>query len=307
MTVPQIKQIAGRAGRYRTSNQVTKKNETSTDKVSPGLVTTLNDEDLPIVRDALNSEAPPIKVAGLLPPGDYMENLSARLPKGAPFEYVLSRVCESATIHKRFRMCSIRDQSRIARVIESVQGLTVLERYTITAAPAAFSSSATSNTNTVLVALARCVAEQKKVSVVDIAEIDLEVLEKPVSGDRDYLGALEDLHKSLILFLWLSYRFVGVFKDRPMATYAKEMTEDKINTCLIEFSANPALRERVLAYKKNITGSGASTVDGSTVPGLDATLSASQNPVLPVDWTRGSSSVEMQDATPEHDAVSTPA
>jgi hypothetical protein len=78
-----------------------------------------------------------------------------------------------------------------------------------------------------------------------------------------------------------------------MAMHAKAMVEDKINTCLLEFSANPNLRKRILAYKKRMPTL-STAVDGDamleTSGGLDT--------ALPVDWTRGSSNGEFED--PQH-------
>ncbi len=257
-----------------------------------GLVTTLNEDDLPLVRAAMQTEAAPIKRAGMLPPGEAMEEFEQRLPKGTPFEYILRRLCGKAAMHDRFRVCSIRDQSQISRTIEPVRGLTLEQRMILTAAPATTSSP---TTQAALRALATCVAERRQVTVVDVPEVQLEVLEKPISGDRKYLENLEDLHKSLVLYLWLSYRFLGIFKDREMAVYAKEMAEERINTCLLEFSANPDLRKRVLAYKSRINLPQVGIEEQSTtdeesevdVPELEA--------VLPVDWSRGSDQVEFED------------
>jgi len=115
----------------------------------------------------------------------------------------------------------------------------------------------------------------------------------PISGDRSYLESLEDLHKSLVLFLWLSYRFISNLKDREMAFYAKGLVEDKINTCLVEFSANPDLRKRVLAYKKRMSIPAVPT-DGTALPESSSQLDlpAEHETALPVDWMRGSSAAE---------------
>ncbi|KAK5200177.1 RNA helicase [Exophiala xenobiotica] len=291
LSVPQIKQIGGRAGRYRSAHQQMSDGKSkSSSEVSVGLVTTLNEEDLPIVRQAMNAEAPPLKVAGLLPPGDFMEDLAARLPKGIPYEYILRRVADSAAMHRRFKMCSIRDQSDIARSIESVRGLSVTDRIIFVAAPW---SKGSTRVNAVAQALARCIAQKREISIIDVPEIDLEALEVPISGDRSYLESLEDLHKSLVLFLWLSYRFISNLKDREMAFYAKGLVEDKINTCLVEFSANPDLRKRVLAYKKRMSIPAVPT-DGTALPESSSQLDlpAEHETALPVDWMRGSSGAE---------------
>lgn len=103
--------------------------------------------------------------------------------------------------------------------------------------------------HSILQVFGRCVAEMKMITIADIEEVPLEVLERPLTNDRSYLVELELLHKALVLYLWLSYRFVNVFKDREMAFHAKSLCEEKINRCLLEFSANPALRKRLQKMK----------------------------------------------------------
>lgn len=281
LSVPQIKQIAGRAGRYRSAHQAMNEGKRKTEaSTSVGLVTTLNAADLHVIQEAMTEEAPPVSKAGILPPGEYLEEVSARLPKGIPFEYILKRVCSAAEMHPRFSVCNISDQSALSRVIEDVEGLTIPQRLTITAAPA---SSNADQLLVVLKALAIALGKRQEVTIVDVPEIELEVLEAPVSGDRTYLEKLENLHKSLIIFLWLSYRFGNIFKDRDMATYAKEMTEEKINICLLEFSANPLLRKRALAPKRQF-------FKGTTTEGPEGTdnlnLSELDDSAPPVDWSK---------------------
>ncbi|KIW21179.1 hypothetical protein PV08_01759 [Exophiala spinifera] len=293
LSVSQIKQIGGRAGRYRSAHQdVHNTKSKAGPEANVGLVTTLNDEDLPLVRQAMNTQEVPLKFAGLLPPGDFMEDLASRLPKGTPFEYILRRVTGSAAMHKRFKMCSIRDQSYIARHIEQVRGLSITDRIVFSAAPC---SRGSSRLEAVAHALARVIAEKREVDIMDIPEINLEVLEEPISGDRAYLEALEDLHKGLVLFLWLSYRFIANLKDRDVAFYAKSMVEDKINTCLVEFSANPELRKRVLAYKKRMKVPSTPT-DGTAMPASTSQLDVGEpEDEQPSRWVLGPSQTDFGD------------
>lgn len=90
-----------------------------------------------------------------------------------------------------------------------------------------------------------------------------------------------------------------------MAVYAKEMAEARVNTCLTEFSANPELRKRVLAYKKRMATT-ARPSDGEfvtvTAPELDV-QGAQQDSTLPVAWTRGTSDVELDESPPPQPAV----
>ena len=248
LSIPQLKQIAGRAGRYRTARDDKTGSTTSAhQEKSIGLVTSFEDGDLAYIRDALNTEAPPIRAAGILPPVNFVEEYAARLPNGVTFDYILTRLCEVASTHPRFTLCEIRDQLAIGRCIEPLRGLTIADRCQIAAAP---SNVRTPEAATVLKGLARCIAEKREVTLTDLAEIPLEVLDQPMSPDRQYLATLEELHKAIILFLWLSYRFEAFFQDRDMAVHAKELCEGKINTYLMTFSANPKLMKKLQKMRK---------------------------------------------------------
>ena len=246
LSIPQIKQIAGRAGRYRTSHDDTSKTTTSqtsaTKGTNPGYVTSVNDVDLPVIKNALSKEAPPIRQAGLLPMGDFIIDYAARLPAGIPHEYILQRVCDAASILPRFSICSTREQISISRVIQGVPGLSTHDLCILTAAPADYRSPLGKK---VIRALAAAVGVGKQTTVMDVNEIPLEVLALPMSPSPLYLEKLEGLHKSLTVFVWLAYRFTSVFMESDVAFHAKSMVEEKINTYLTNYSASRQLQKRL--------------------------------------------------------------
>ncbi|KAJ9651996.1 RNA helicase [Neophaeococcomyces mojaviensis] len=246
LTIPQIKQIAGRAGRYRSAHQ-DKTKSSSNQKSEPGLVTSLEEQDLPIIQAALKAEAPPLRKAMILPPAEYLEEYSLRLPPGIPFEYLLSRVCQTAYAHPRFAISNIRDKLKIARITDEVPDLSIEQRAQICACPL---SGRDPRLAKCLKALAKAISDRRAVTVADIPEMPLEILAENPSADRYYLQSLEALHQCLTMFLWLSYRFITFFKNQPMAVHAKELTEQRINWTLRAFSANPKLRQRMMTKRK---------------------------------------------------------
>jgi len=246
LTIPQIKQIAGRAGRYRSAHQDKTKSPTS-QKNEPGFVTSLEEQDLPIIQAALKAEAPPLRKAMILPPAEYLEEYSLRLPPGIPFEYLLSRVCQTAYAHPRFAISNIRDKLKIARITDEVPNLSIEQHAQICACPLAGRDGRLTKC---LKALAKIISDRRAVNVADIPELPLEILAMTPSADRAYLQSLEALHQCLTMFLWLSYRFITFFKDQPMAIHAKELTEKRINWTLKAFSANPKLRQRMMNWRK---------------------------------------------------------
>jgi ATP-dependent RNA helicase SUPV3L1/SUV3 len=304
LAVPDIKQIAGRAGRYRSAYQANKaaeeavvqtlaeeakgelepvketitelapealasnepmppnaKTESTSDSALPiseqsaqpvdstlGLVTTLEEFDFPVIANAMKSEPEPIRSAGIFPPDSVVEQFASYFPPGTPFSYILMRLHELSQMHPRFHLCGVRDQLWIADMIEPIQGLTTTDRNILCACPA---SKSDKDLNSRLIpAFARCVEQQSGGALFDIEEMPLEVLELTLSPSKDYLRKLEQLHKAVVSYLWLSYRFAGIFSTRPLAFHVKGLVEEKIETVLHQYSFTENQRRKVKAARE---------------------------------------------------------
>lgn len=276
LSVADIKQIAGRAGRYRTAAQATETETSDESKTEEGkepaktdvpdnnngIVTTLEKFDFPVVKAALVSEPEPIRTAGIYPPATVLERFSSYFPPGTPFSYILTRLHELSLMHKRFHLCGLKDQVWVADLIEPVQGLTVGDRNVICSAPA--SQTDADLWRELMPAYARIIAEQSGGSLIDIPQLPLEVLEAEPSPSREYLRELERLHKGIVTYLWLSYRFAGLFNTRALAFHVKTMVEEKIEEVLSQFSFTEAQRRKIAAKReKNILA-------GISSPALDS-------------------------------------
>lgn len=273
LAIADIKQIAGRAGRYRTAAQANdaatseqdvsaakgeiaaqealeQENRNRIDPEEPenlGIVTTLERFDFPIVRAAMGADPEPIRTAGLYPPGPILERFATYFPPGTPFSYILTRLHELSQMHTRFHLCGLKDQVWIADMIEPVPGLTISDRNIICSTPA--SRSDHELWAKLMPAYARCIATQSGGELHTIKELPLETLEMDVSASREYLRDLERLHKGVVGYLWLSYRFAGIFATRGLAFHVKELVEAKIEEVLSKFSFTEA-RRRQLAAKR---------------------------------------------------------
>jgi ATP-dependent RNA helicase SUPV3L1/SUV3 len=300
LVTPDIKQIAGRAGRFKSAYQANKaseeaaaqalseakaesepENETITEIPAPaptpveeasqnvepslqtpaikeepakaedstlGLVTTLEDFDFPVIAKAMKEEPEPIRTAGIFPPATVVERFASYFPPSTPFSYILMRLHELSQMHSRFHLCGLRDQLWIADLIEPIQGLTVTDRNILCACPA--SKSDRDLIVRLMPALARCIEQQGGGALCDIEEMPLEVLELEMSPSRDYLRKLEQLHKAIVAYLWLSYRFAGIFSTRPLAFHVKGLVEEKIEHVLHQFSFTESQRRKVKAARE---------------------------------------------------------
>lgn len=234
------------SGSNKQSSTETSKTDSGTSTV--GLVTTLENFDFPVIQRAMKGEPEPIRTAGIFPPAPIVERFATYFPPGTPFSYILMRLHELSQMHSRFHLCGLKDQLWIADLIEPVQGLTTTDRNIMCACPASKSDS--DLFKILLPALARCIEQQNGGSLLDIAEMPLETLELEISASRDYLRQLERLHKGLVAYLWLSYRFAGIFTSRPLAFYVKGLVEEKIETVLSQFSFTESQRRKITAARE---------------------------------------------------------
>ena len=246
-----LKQIAGRAGRYRTAAEAESSEDQTSSSTTPieppvpssaGAVTTLHKEHLPILRRAMAANLDPIMTAGILPPTSVLNKFATYFPPTTNFSYILLRLHELSLQHPRYHLCDLGEQTAIADIIHSVPNLTTHDRIIFCAAPANVQDPAS---RSIVEAFARCVGEHSSGALLDIPEIPLDVLNEPMKVDRTYMLRLESLHHALILYLWLSYRFAGVFIDQAMAFYVKGLVEEKIDRALTEYSASPAIMEKI--------------------------------------------------------------
>jgi ATP-dependent RNA helicase SUPV3L1/SUV3 len=274
LTTAEVKQIGGRAGRFRTSHQAitapqdqvkaqddeqisdnsnldighppqtsgvrgTNDSGNSSIESSPapsnpqGLVTTFDDFDYPAVKKKMHSDPDPLMTAGIFPPDALIQRFANYFPPETPFSYILMRFQELARIHPRFHLCALNEQVLIADCIHEVQDLTVMDRLIFCASPAGIRKWP--NSRGFVRALAQCVADQRGGGFLELPGLELELLDQTSVTDlRQYLERLEGLHKNIVLYLWLSYRFNGVFTSRPLANHTKGLVEEAIDRCLNE-------------------------------------------------------------------------
>jgi ATP-dependent RNA helicase SUPV3L1/SUV3 len=214
-----------------------------------GFVTTYDKEDYDIVRNALKNTAPPISQAGLLPTDDIVVRFSNYFPPGTPFSYVLLRLHEIAQVSSRFFLCGLKDTLMLADAIQEVKNLTIQERLTFCKAPIPMRSTGVGRYGDrfrdFVVQCARAIAEQRGGGILDIKALELELLDEEVRAERKFLARAEALHKMLVGYLWLSFRFPGVFANRPLAIHTKRLVENVIEKSLSLFSFNTRESRRI--------------------------------------------------------------
>jgi ATP-dependent RNA helicase SUPV3L1/SUV3 len=197
------------------------------DNQTVGLVTTIDSADFDIVKQALETEPPPLTFATIQPPAGIVQRFASYFPPVIPFSYILLRLTELSNTSHRYKIYHKPDMIMMADLIHGIQGLSTEDRMIFINAPAAIRDRASTRSK-LLKELAQCIGNQHGGELLALRHMDLEVLDQPTKGTKQRLKDLEELHKGLVLYLWLSFRFPGVFTQRPLGNYVKELVESEI-------------------------------------------------------------------------------
>ncbi|ORX60477.1 P-loop containing nucleoside triphosphate hydrolase protein [Hesseltinella vesiculosa] len=179
--VPQIKQIAGRAGRFGTA-------------YGSGEVTTLGPKDLDYVHEALDMPTIPLKLAGLQPTFDIIEVFALQMPN-EKYSTILQKFEDIASVSGNYFLCNFKDHKVIADAIEHIK-LPLRDRYVFVTAPVSTKKYETID----------LVGELAKVHS-DGGTLDLnDIIDLPEKTDNPSdLTLLEVDHKKIMLYMWLRY------------------------------------------------------------------------------------------------------
>lgn len=200
-----------------------------------GLVTTMHKADLLILQKAMTDVPVPVEAAGIFAPAHMVTDFAAYFPPEVPLSFIILRLNELASVGNRYKLCFLSEQVAIADIIEPIRNMSIQERLIFCASPASYK---TKGMDAVIAAYARCVGDNRSGGLFDLPELGIEVLNEVPSVSRLYLNRLEMLHKGLILYTWLSYRFVGIFVHRDLAFHVKELVEQRIDQVITQLTAD---------------------------------------------------------------------
>ncbi|KAJ8100726.1 P-loop containing nucleoside triphosphate hydrolase protein [Lipomyces tetrasporus] len=236
-----MKQIAGRAGRYRSSFETANGTQIS-DADRLGLVTTLDKEDHGYLVRCMARDAVPITHAGVLPHGNLVRRFAQEYPPSMPFDILLTKFYNLATASSNYVTCSLQQQISVARMISEVGGLLVNEKTAIVTAPA---NSRVGIIALIMEEMCKAIARGTPISLVDIEHFDLDAIEYADVSKPYTLKNLEQLHLSITLYLWLSYRFPVILFDREGAMELNVYVQALIEKCLNTIQFKRVIRNYV--------------------------------------------------------------
>ncbi|CAO3670249.1 unnamed protein product [Rhizopus stolonifer] len=216
ISISQAKQIAGRAGRFNTT-------------YSHGVVTTLLSSDFDYIEEAINAPIAPLEMAGLLPTVDTLELFSLQMPDES-FSVLLEKFEDLASVSGDYFLCNCDDQKKIADQLEDVR-LLLRDRYQFVIAPVDTKSETSMK---LIKTLAQKFSQKKTFDLSEFISLPSQCPDNPRQ-----LRELEETHKQIILYMWLSLRYPDTFvtlQDNAMET--KERCAQLIHEGLKLFRAS---------------------------------------------------------------------
>lgn len=183
----QVKQIAGRAGRFGTAHE-------------SGLVTTLSRRDQAYMQDCMGTTNAPVAAAGLLPSPDHIASVAQARPLlGLP--EIIELYKGQARLGGGYFLCRFKDMERLSQMLERHPGISMRDRYQLACAPVKTSDPFVTASYQAFVAA----FSQGRPMPLSLSVPTLKA--KP----EGVLELAESVYRSLDLYLWLGTHFPSHF------------------------------------------------------------------------------------------------
>jgi ATP-dependent RNA helicase SUPV3L1/SUV3 len=252
--VAQIKQIAGRAGRYKVAPDSQYSDTEPAESV--GLVSVMDRRDKGVVQRCLTTDSPLIHKARVFPTDVAIKNYASAFPNTTSLTTILSTLSHSGkhlTLGDSYTLCSLDNMIEISEIFEAVPGLLLEEQLTLSKAPVSLRHALVKRA---FKEFCYTIARSQSMSFLDMKGDNLSFLFDSLNPSqqvdvRALSDSLESLSKTLELYLWLSYRFPSVFLDREGVMQLKQNVGERINSLI---SASSSRLRRKYDKKKAIEG-----------------------------------------------------
>ena len=235
LSISQIKQIAGRAGRFGLHGE------------PGGFVTTLHARDLRTLKLALSTPPENINHATIDPSESWMEDISQLLPSRSSIRALFEVPAYVSKVRPPFRAAFPSKLEEMAKFIDTcARGMLLADKLLLRNCPTSWRET---NALDVLAQITRLYKHEVQVdldTVLAVAPLmtTLEGVEERMAKGivptfeelKKVLRVLEDMHKTLILYLWLGFRNYMAFHQAEKASALKGRVEKALEWSLRQLS-----------------------------------------------------------------------
>jgi ATP-dependent RNA helicase SUPV3L1/SUV3 len=251
LEVSQVKQIAGRAGRYGMG-------------VESGVVTTLEPSDLPLLNAAMESKPEPLLYARVGFIATTIMNIFEALPRGSTATTVRDALLYCSTLPPSMAvMDPSAKEAETMRYIDSFgQDLAFTERALMLQCPfpsmddqckAIMGQVFSTYRNKFSVDLRKILLDSGLLTTLEQVLTLKRTNRVSVKPKRDLAG-LETLHSVLTIYVWFSLRNSTAFYAYDQAVALRKATQEAMDYCLRSFSVRSLIRrpERTLGFRAHL-------------------------------------------------------
>ncbi|KAG6327402.1 hypothetical protein ID866_11687 [Astraeus odoratus] len=235
LSVSQIKQIAGRAGRYGLHGE------------PGGFVTTLYPQDLPELKSTLTMPPESLTHAVIDPTESWMEDVAQLLPSHASIRALFEVPSYVSKVRPPFRAALPSKLDEMVKFIDNrARDLLLADKLMFKNCPVSWREADALDILSQITGLYKEDVRVNLDAVLAVAPLmsTLEGVEKRMGGKvkistsqvKSALRVLEDMHRTLILYLWLGFRNYMAFHQAEEAYALKERVERALDWCLRKLS-----------------------------------------------------------------------
>lgn len=229
-----FKQIAGRAGRYNHYGEN-----------APGIVTTLSEADLPILRKALELPIEPIRYARVHASQAQFAAVAQALPVGTPLATVQEVFDYVSKTHPRYQYEMTEKKIQEFAYLDNIASeLTIPERLMLQCAPIGWRDDSVVRS---IVHLIRMYRNELRVDHARLLQLSgfnnhlVDVFDMMKNKQAEFvsdelLHDLESMHKVLTVYVWLSYRVPLSYPRREEVESILEKVQEGMQWCLESLS-----------------------------------------------------------------------
>lgn len=233
LTISAVKQMGGRAGRYSKEHGQLE-----------GFVTAFKAKDLEFVREKIGSDSPQMSKACIWPPMEVWMKYMTQFPSGTLFHEVLSQfdIDTISQYYANYFVLDISSKLEISRLFldgDLYRHTTVKDQLSLSVAPLNVRMATPTVIKTV-VSFFKTISNCESKTVFDYNFLHRHMLQSlPVASRTaddvlNVLSALEENHKLVLVFLWLSQRWPTLFVDKESAIDIKTLIEKRISEELVQ-------------------------------------------------------------------------